>query len=86
LDPPAVLTHYQNDVIEATAMDDTVRRCILAMLLLLTSGLPLMFTGPLLADEPVPGATADGGPCHPQEPIALAGRESGLASPRRKIR
>jgi hypothetical protein len=50
-----VLTHYQSDVIEATAMDDTMRRCILAMLLL-TSGLPLMFAGPLLAAQPAAGA------------------------------
>jgi hypothetical protein len=42
-------------VIEAIAMDDTMRRCILAMLLVLTSGLPLMLAGPLRAGEPAPG-------------------------------
>lgn len=55
-------------------MDDTIRRGILAMLLFLTSGLPLMFTGPLLADEPVPGATSDRAPGHLQNAVIASVR------------
>lgn len=55
-------------------MDDMTRRGILAMLLLLTSGLPLMVTGPLLADELVTGAMS--GPCQ-QPKTAIASLRSG---------